>query len=135
MRKTTDSIKIHSGTDQPCRMSGPDVMRIAPSEGGHPAPAWFNTTQAVAEWDRLVPILQNVKVLTEADLGALALLCALSGDIVKQWEVGNTPNAALLRGLWSMYGDFGLTPVGRMKVSVSPDGKEANSFKKQARGE
>ena len=136
MRKTPDSMKIHRGTDEPARLSGDDVMRIPPSEGEHPSPEWFTTTQAVNEWGRLVPILQSVKVLTEADLSALSILCALFGDIVKQWEVGNTPTAALLGKLWAMYGDFGLTPVGRMKVSVSPDGKETNKFKKlEARGE
>ena len=131
MRKTPDSMKIHRGTDEPRFMSG-DVMRLPLSECERDAPDWFSVRQ-LAEWNRLVPVLQNVKVLSDGDWSLLELACGLYGEIVEEWASGHPPTASMMAQVGVLYGKFGLSPVDRMKITVSDDGEETNKFKKRAR--
>lgn len=49
-----------------------------------PPPDWF-TADAKAEWERIVPILCERKILTEADLGSLENYCMAQG-VVREME-------------------------------------------------
>lgn len=120
-------VKVMRGTDQPSRR-GADLVEMVPAEGDFPPPDWFATTEAVAEWERLVPILRGLKVLTSGDLGPLAILCALYGDVTKKWEAGITPTASLVAQLRAMYSDFGLNPASRL--SAPPKSGTVNPFAK-----
>ena len=126
-----DGMKVLRGTDQPSRMTG-DAVDMPPADGEYPPPDWFSTTEAIAEWKRLVPILQHAKVLTEGDLGELAIFCALHGDIVTKWRAV-PPTAALLSQYTTMCGHFGLNPASRHKVGRTGDGAEENPFKKHGK--
>jgi len=133
MRKTTDSMKIHRGTVEPARMSGDDVMRLPLSEGERAAPDWFDTWQ-LAEWNRLVPVLQSVKVLSDGDWSLLEWAVGMYGEVTRKWAAGAPPTASMMQQVSALYGKFGLSPVDRMKITMSDDGEETNKFKKRARG-
>jgi phage terminase small subunit len=81
------------------------------------APDWMPNAHAVKEWNRLAVILTANKLLTEADLGALAHLCALHGKIVQLYAAGEAPTASLIGTLRNLENDFGLSPVARGKVN------------------
>jgi len=83
------------------------------------APDWMPNAHAVKEWYRLASILTANKLLTEADLGALAHLCALHGKIVQLYAAGEAPTASLIGTLRNLENDFGLSPVARGKVNAS----------------
>lgn len=93
--KKSASLKILSGTDQPCRRTG-DVVALPLAESVPLAPDWLPNAHAVKEWDRLAPILHRVGLLTEAGLSALGTLCALHGKLVQLWAAGEAPTGHML---------------------------------------
>lgn len=48
--------------------------------GYQPAPSWLSE-DARAEWDRVVPILAERRILTDADLGSLENYCIAIGTV------------------------------------------------------
>jgi phage terminase small subunit len=71
-------------------------------------------------WGTLVPVLERMQVLTEADLTALEMLCAAYGD----WRRNRTGEAwkRVAAGL----AEFGLTPSSRSRVKVLNAGKRTS---------
>lgn len=111
--------------------------------GGLPECPERLTGAARAEWERLVPILTEMKVGTDADASALELLCETWGRYVEArenevrggmvWLSGNKSDSGLPSFVYSpygaiatklighlraMYATFGLTPSGRSGLAV-----------------
>lgn len=115
-----------------------------PDAGPPEKPPWL-TAHASEAWDQLVPILQRMRVLTEADGHALALLCATwsrwreceefvaeHGEVYPikdrdgktkelrrfpQAVAGDTHGRALNRYL----AEFGLSPASRTRIQTVPE--------------
>lgn len=96
-------------------------------EGARP-PDWLNGPEALAEWDRLTALLESSRVLTQADLTALAHLCNLHGACVKLYRAGMEPTAAQLTQLRLMLAEFGLTPASRSKAGTAAPKDQKNPF-------
>ncbi|RSE84350.1 hypothetical protein [Achromobacter denitrificans] len=94
------------------------------------APDWLPNKHAEAEWHRLTRILHSNRLLTEASLSPLAMLCALHGKLVQLWMAGETPTGHMLAQYRALVGEFGLTPVAQGKVKGSaPVAQTGNKFK------
>lgn len=93
-----------------------------------PAPDWLPNSHAVKEWDRLAKILTANRLLTEAGLSALGMLCALHGKIVQLYAAGEAPTASMAGTLRNMENDFGLTPVAQGKVKPVGEADKGNKF-------
>lgn len=103
-------------------------------------PPEFLNAEGIAEWNRLVPILMQMKVLTAADYGALANLCkahsvmleafreVAANGLVLDSPQGVKPNPAVKIAHDAMETEnrlmqqFGLTPASRSKVRVEKSG-------------
>ena len=100
------------------------------------APRWLNA-EARAEWDRLIPQLVRLKLLTEIDRGHLAGMCQWWSRYVRAekmlaWQSAVTenrnhvrivnPNLRIAQEAWREYAaaaqQFGLTPAARTRISV-----------------
>ncbi len=111
-----------------------------PEPGMPKVPVWLNGT-ARAAWMELRPLLEKIKVVTEADRKALELLCDAYSEYRAYREVvrregatyqvttkrGGTmyrmrPEVAAAQDAWkrtrAMLAEFGLTPAARSKVKV-----------------
>jgi hypothetical protein len=120
-------LKIVAGTDRPCRRYEPGV-EFDPIATQPPMPDWLPNEHAVAEWNRLAPILTQTRLLTEVALSSLAHLCALHGVLVEKWRAGEPPSGHVLAQYRALAGEFGITPAAAMKVRANDDAKPANRF-------
>ena len=100
----------------------------------------FLDSEAKDEWNRLLPILRHMRVLTEADYMALANLCMAYSTLVKA-QTGLTkdgllvttpagyqqqsPLVKIVRSQMEMInrlcGEFGLTPSSRSRIQIQPE--------------
>ena len=127
------SIKVLSGTIQPCREAAKAeaLQNIPLLEYLPPAPDWLPSTHAVKEWNSTGQTLINFKMLTVHDLPALAQMCALHGKTVQLYAAGESPNASMISSLLAFYTGFGMTPMSRTKIKVAALEKPAgNKFAK-----
>ena len=98
-----------------------------------PAPAWL-ATEAVKEWDRVMPILTERRILTDADLGGLENYCICIGR-VRETEAliqdGQEPDMMLklarlqdkaMASARQLAAELGLTPVSRSRPAIREDG-------------
>lgn len=121
------NLKVVAGTDRPDRVV--NAVDLPLVDEIPKAPDWLPNAHAVHEWDRLGRILHANKLLTEGGLSALAVLCALHGEIVDQWARRNTPTGHMIAQYRAMVNDFGLTPVAQGRVKSGGDGtKSKNPF-------
>jgi P27 family predicted phage terminase small subunit len=119
----------------------PQPEPVAPEK-----PGWIDGYASEA-WDYLVPVLERMRVLTEADGKALTMLCitwsrwrqceefvAEHGEVYpikdregKTKELRRFPQAVaaetLGRALNRYLGEFGLTPATRSRIHVAPEVK------------
>ena len=124
-------MKVLKGTDQPCRMQGNAAVELPLVDSIPEPPTWLPNDHAIAEWNRLAPILYANKLLTVAGLSAFGQLCALHGLVVAAYEKKGEepPKASTLATLRGMMNDFGLTPVAQGKVRSSGEAeKQQNRF-------
>ena len=124
--KKPPSLKAIAGTARPDR-AGYHVDLPLVAEVPR-APDWLPNSHAVKEWDRLAPILHANKLLTEAGVSALGMLCALHGKLVQLWAAGESPTGHMLAQYRALVNDFGLTPVAQGKVRPSGEKDEGNKF-------
>jgi P27 family predicted phage terminase small subunit len=109
-------------------------------------PAWLSP-EAAEEWDRLIPILLEKRVLAEVDLGVAASYCANLGELrlahetlktePRFYEVGTGqrkehPASKAARDLGNkirlLASELGLSPAARAKVSaVAPELRTAGA--------
>lgn len=113
-----------------------------------PAPAWLGE-HGRREWERVAPILVNLRVLTTADLAPLEGYCAayedaitLRADIEENGRTYHTetgherarPQVADERKAWlavrAFALEFGLTPASRSRVQAAPAKGEGDDDQK-----
>lgn len=111
-----------------------------PSSGKAPAmPSWLDR-EAKAEWKRVTSRLEDLKILDQVDRGALAAYCLTWSQfyravktVRKEGETFKTPAGyiqqhpavaiinASRQALLKFYGQFGLSPSGRVGLSASEE--------------
>jgi P27 family predicted phage terminase small subunit len=104
-----------------------------------PAPDWMSPA-AAAEWDRVMPLLVERRILTEADLGSLENYCLAIGQ-VREMERHIQANGAVIEDLTGavkrnpavsiqadamtrarlLAAELGLTPVSRSRPAMKED--------------
>ncbi|UHQ21902.1 hypothetical protein LVB77_14630 [Lysobacter sp. 5GHs7-4] len=126
--KRPHNLKVVAGTARPDRGGPPLVeLPLVPDIPG--PPDWLPNGHAIKEWERLAPILHANKLLTEAGLSTLGMLCALHGKIVQLYAAGEAPVASMVAQHRALSNDFGLTPVAQGKVRPNGDTeKPSNPF-------
>lgn len=126
------NLKILGGT-RPERINA-DEVKPPP---GHPDPPACLDDVALAEWGRMIPILDGMGLLSQAEGPALALYCqAFSrwsaaeasvkqfGLLVRSGDEGVKPNPAVAisrdasAAMARMLAEFGLTPSSRSRVKA-----------------
>lgn len=141
-------LKVVKGTAQPCRTNKSEPT---PAEGVPSRPAHLSA-KAKAAWRAVVPILQDMRVLTVADSLALEGLCEAYADLcaaraVLQKRGGATysfvtktgdtvyrayPEVAQAadadRRFRSWLASFGLTPADRSRVDATMPEDRENPF-------
>lgn len=126
--KKPHNLKVVAGTARPDR-DGPPLVELPLVPDVPPPPDWLPNGHAVKEWERLAPILHANKLLTEAGLSTLGMLCALHGKIVQLYAAGEAPVASMVAQHRALSNDFGLTPVAQGKVRPHGDTeKPGNPF-------
>ncbi|RWE55784.1 MAG: phage terminase small subunit P27 family [Mesorhizobium sp.] len=100
-----------------------------------PAPTWLSK-DAKAEWRRVAPILVNErKVLTEADLGTLESYCIATGTVREAHRALNRDGLVVAGKRHPAFGmmnaaqttarlcaaELGLTPVSRSRPAIRED--------------
>ncbi|EYD71594.1 Phage terminase small subunit [Rubellimicrobium mesophilum DSM 19309] len=118
------------------------TLRTDPAALGElPAPDWLSE-DAAAEWTRVMPILTERRILTEADLGSLENYCTAIGQ-VRQMERHLQDYGHILdvEGVWKrnpavgvqsdamtrarlLAAELGLTPVSRSRPAIREDADE-----------
>lgn len=102
---------------------------------------------ARAEWARLVPMLEGMKVLTAADAMALGNLCMAYSTMTNAWrqlatagllyrtKTGHVTNSPLLTIINAQMAtvtkylqEFGMTPASRSRVQTAESGYSDNPF-------
>lgn len=133
------SLKEDQGTYRPDRDLSIDVA------SGVPDPPSYLSEQALTHWDRMVQAAQKVRVLTEADGDALAMLCVAfeeykaadiivrdEGEICESNKGGKYqhPAVGIRSNAWKkivrMLREFGLTPSARAGMKMAAHGEEEN---------
>lgn len=127
---------------KPAMMTDPNPI------GALPAPAWLSE-DARAEWDRVMPILEDRRILTDADLGGLENYCIAIGTVremerhlqtyghVIDTDGGMKRNPAV--GIQSdamtrarlLAAELGLTPVSRSRPAIrdgDPNDDDLSAF-------
>ena len=120
-------LKIVAGTDRPDRPP-PEGIELPLVSEPPPPPYWLSDGFAVEEWKRLAPILHANKLLTEAGVSALAMLCSVHGQLVAMHLARQQPTSSLLQAYRGMVSDFGLTPIAQGKVKPVGEKDSGNRF-------
>jgi len=131
MKRKPRGLKVLQGTDRPDRDHG-EVKLPAP-DSTEP-PDWLISPEAVAEWRRIVSVLEPAHVLSQGDMTPLGHLCNMHAAVVLQWGAGAPPAPPVLGQLRLMYGEFGLTPASRSKAATVGEGDKDNAFAKLRAG-
>lgn len=127
------AMKLIAGTARADRAPA-EVVPLVVLDAAPPPPAWLPEGPAVDEWHRLARILTANRLLTEGGTGTLAILCALFGDIQRQYMDGESPAAKLIAQYRAIANDFGLSPVAQGKVGAAAGaGAKANRFANNGR--
>ncbi len=100
-----------------------------------PAPAYLST-QAKAEWRRVLPLLVARGVITKADLAGVEAYCVAAGAArqIAEAMAGGLPDLRL-GGLQIRYmqaarqfaAEYGLTPTSRARMGAGGDGDDDGS--------
>lgn len=126
-RKPT-ALKVIAGTDRPGR-APPPAIELPLADAVPAAPDWLPNAHAAREFDRLASILHANRLLTDAGLSALGVLCALHGKIAQLFAAGESPTGHMVAQYRALVNDFGLTPVAQGKVkALGPEKEKGNRF-------
>lgn len=144
LRKPTEQKKLE-GTDRGDR-GNPAEPRF--ESAAPPLPAWLSP-EAAEEWERIVPLLLVVRVLSPVDLGVLAAYCQAVGDLQLVNEtLAKTERFYKSGTLWKEHpaakasrelsqqvrmlaNELGLSPASRSKVSSIPEKEKADAMAPQ----
>lgn len=122
-------------------------LAVNPIKETPPAPTWLPAS-AGAEWERVLPILTERRILTEADLGSLENYCLAIGQVRDCqttlagldslfFEGDNgvpRPHPAIrvmhaaMTHARQLAAELGLTPVSRSRPAISDEGDENGGF-------
>ncbi|WP_028711367.1 MULTISPECIES: phage terminase small subunit P27 family [unclassified Paracoccus (in: a-proteobacteria)] len=101
-----------------------------------PAPAYL-TSQAKAEWRRVLPLLVARGVITKADMSGVEAYCTAAGAVRQIAEIINAMPVPDLKlaGLQIRYmqaarqfaAEYGLTPTSRARMGAGGDGDDDTS--------
>lgn len=99
---------------------------------------------AIAEWERITPILKDMGLIAIMDMVAVSMYCTSWGRHIKaeriiteKGEIEITSNGNIIQSPWvgmsnksmdladKFLGKFGLTPADRTRVHGTPKTKEA----------
>ncbi|MCA0847192.1 phage terminase small subunit P27 family [Salipiger thiooxidans] len=107
----------------------PEIVEAPDALADVHAPAWFSEN-AQAEWDRVMPILTERRILTDADLGNLENYCVAIGmvrEFEREFQATSDTDVRLklFRAMDKAMGtarqlgaELGLTPVSRSRPAV-----------------
>lgn len=116
-----------------------------PQRGIPARPDWLDEA-AVAEWDRITPILNEQGLMTHADLAAIAAYCCCFSRIGYAESRIKADKAVMLRDgvsfvspwikianeayglLRAFLSEFGMSPSSRSKAMKAPMGKEKSKL-------
>lgn len=126
------NLKVVNGTARADRLQPLGVVLPLVDACPDP-PSWLPNAHAVNEWLRLAPILTANKLLTEASLSPLGMLCALHGKIVQLYAAGEAPTGHMIAQYRNIANDFGLTPIAQGKVKPGGEEKAGNAFAKNGK--
>lgn len=102
------------------------------------APKWLSK-EARKEWDRVMPVLTERKILTDADLGGLENYCICIGrvrDTEALIQAETDPEVMLklarlqdkaMASARQLAAELGLTPVSRSRPSIRDEGDQDNT--------
>lgn len=90
-----------------------------PAGGAPPCPDWM-PAEGRAQWARVVPELDRLKLLTKVDGAVLEAFCALYAEFVATVRTGESLKAAMLGPLRFYAGELGLTPAARARLAAPP---------------
>jgi P27 family predicted phage terminase small subunit len=134
--------RILEGNPSGRRLNVDEPRPPAPSEAPQDAPAEFEGLPlALAEWRRLMPMLTRLRVVSEADRGALVALClewsryvTATQEIRRKGMIIAAPNGypivnpylsiatRALAGCTKLWPELGLTPSSRSRVTAGTGG-------------
>lgn len=120
-------VKQMRGTDRQDRIN--HDAPVVP-DGEIKPPAWLREA-AIVHWDALAPTLKAMKVMTVADVYALALCADAMAEFVECRANGKISQAQEARKYAkSMMTEFGLSPSSRtrLKATVADDGDELDKW-------
>lgn len=143
-QRKTDNVHRLKGTAQKCRHGTPDEKPQAPA-GKPTCPAWMHQ-YAKTEWKRIVPLLEEMGILSKTDQTILTQYCTLFADFklatmgkrmktvvlksngdVELVEVPEPFTAAEHTQLRQCAQQLGLTVLARQSIKL-PKGQKANRF-------
>lgn len=116
MKATPTAIKKLAGNPGK-RPMNPREMK--PPVGSPACPSWL-TGDALDEWNRIVPALDALGVLTSVDSAVLIGHCVTLAEIAATVKSGGELKASLLGQLRGFAADLGLTPAARAKLAIAP---------------
>lgn len=154
-KPTPTELFLLRGKPSHSRRANPLEPKPPPAFNPEP-PRWIGK-QGAAAWTGLVRVLGQMKILTEADLDALALLCAAYDDFLacratiqkdgRTYESTNLEGQTIVRGhpavrqmadAWgcvkSMMLEFGLTPSSRSRLAATAEAGQDPLERYLARG-
>jgi len=117
-----DNVHLLQGTHQPCRHGNPDEKPKV--EIKIPSPPESLSGVAHAEWLRICDVLKNSGILSDADIGVMAIYCELYAQF--QTDPVEFPAAKYTQLRLCMV-ELGMTPAARSKITVG-GGKKENTF-------
>ncbi len=116
----------------------PELVEDADAIASVPKPPSFLSRHGKAEWRRVMPLLIERKILTDADMGCLENYCVAIAR-VREFEQAirkaALPDLAIVRAqdkamqtARQLAAELGLTPVSRSRANVREGGNEELDF-------
>lgn len=93
-----------------------------PQGGPPPCPDWM-PPEGRKQWERVVPELDRLKLLTSVDGAVLEGFCAAYSEFVETVRAGESIKPSLMAQVRYFAGELGLTPAARARLST-PTGQE-----------
>ncbi len=90
-----------------------------PDGGAPPCPEWM-PPEGREQWQRVVPELDRLKLLTKVDGAVIEAFCAIYAEFVVSVRKGEPIKAALIGQMRFFAGELGLTPAARARLSAPP---------------
>ncbi|MCA9913274.1 MAG: P27 family phage terminase small subunit [Anaerolineae bacterium] len=118
-KRLPDNVHLLKGTHRKGRHGDPEKKPTVVQTISETPPLWL-TKEAKTEWRRIIKVMLNSNVLTNADTSTLSQYCTLFGELQKQKEDFPAAKHTQLR-LCAV--ELGLTPSARSKI-VIPNGSE-----------